>query len=165
MDKWMLGRLSSSLREVYESYEAYGFNGATSELLRFSTLDLSNFYLDVAKDRLYISSTDDAIRRRSCQTVLYYVLEGFMIAIAPILPHMAEDLYQNLPFNMEDKFTEKSVFELRYPKHLMEYEEHDSVTWTLVRKLRDDINKQMEIARSDKVIGASLEAAAFVCGG
>jgi len=162
MDKWMLGRLSSSLREVYNSYEEYGFNGATQELLRFSTADLSNFYLDVAKDRLYISSIDDKIRRRSCQTVLYYVLEGFMIAIAPILPHMAEDLYQNLPFERKDKFTEKSVFELRYPKHLMEYEEFDSTTWTLVRKLRDDINKQMEFARNDKVIGASLEAAAYV---
>jgi len=162
MDKWMLGCLSSSLRDVYNSYEEYGFNGATQELLRFSIADLSNFYLDVAKDRLYISSIDDKIRRRSCQTVLYNVLEGFMIAIAPILPHMAEDLYQNLPFERTDKFTEQSVFELRYPKHLMEYEEFDSTTWTLVRKLRDDINKQMEIARNDKVIGASLEAAAYV---
>jgi len=164
MDKWMLGRLSSSLTQIYNSYEEYGFNGATSELLRFSISDLSNFYLDVAKDRLYISSIDDKIRRRSCQTVLYNVLEGFMIAIAPILPHMAEDLYQNLPFEKKDggKFTEKSVFELRYPKHLMEYEEYDSDTWTLVRKLRDDINKQMEIARNDKLIGASLDAAAFV---
>merc|ERR1740129_1817465 len=86
-----------------------------------------------------------------------------MIAIAPILPHMAEDLYQNLPFERKDgKFTEQSVFELRYPKHLMEYEEYDSEIWTLVRKLRDDINKQLEIARSDKLIGASLDAAAFV---
>jgi len=162
MDKWMLGRLSSSLRQVYESYEEYGFNGATQELLRFSISDLSNFYLDVAKDRLYISSINDKVRRRSCQTVLYNVLEGFMIAISPILPHMAEDLYQNLPFERTDKFTEKSVFELQYPKHLMEYEEYESATWTLVRKLRDDINKQMEIARNDKIIGASLEAAAFV---
>jgi len=162
MDKWMLGRLSSSLRQVYESYEEYGFNSATQELLRFSISDLSNFYLDVAKDRLYISSINDKVRRRSCQTVLYNVLEGFMIAISPILPHMAEDLYQNLPFERTDKFTEKSVFELQYPKHLMEFEEYESATWTLVRKLRDDINKQMEIARNDKVIGASLEAAAFV---
>ena len=59
----------------------------------------------------------------------------------------------NLPFERKDKFTEKSAFELRYPKHVMECEEFDSSTWTLVRKLRDDINKKIEFARNDKVIG------------
>ncbi len=66
-------------------------------LQRFTVLDLSNFYLDVAKDRLYISEPGSA-DRRACQTVLAALLEGMLPLIAPLLPHMAEDAWQNLPY-------------------------------------------------------------------
>jgi len=157
MDKWMLGRLSATLKEVDEAIDEYQFNRATQELLRFATVDLSNFYLDIAKDRLYISAVND-VRRRSCQTVLHACLEGFAKAIAAIMPHMAEDIWQNLPY---EKPTE-SVFEGGWPTDLMMYEPHDADQWSMVRKLRDDVNKVMELARNDKLIGASLDAAAFV---
>lgn len=157
MDKWMLGRLSSVLKEVDTAVDEYQFGRATQELLRFASSDLSNFYLDVAKDRLYISGIDE-YRRRSCQTVLHAVLEGFAKAIAPILPHMAEDIWQTLPY---DAPTE-SVFEGGWPEHLTEFPEYEAERWTFVRSLRDDANKMLEIARTDKVIGASLDAAAFV---
>jgi len=157
MDKWMLGRLSALLREVDEATDDYQFSRATQEVLRFATADLSNFYLDVAKDRLYISSIDDA-RRRSCQTVLHACLEGFSKAIAPILPHMAEDIWQNLPY----KKPTESVFEGGWPGHLMSFPEHDEEQWTVVRNLRDDVNKVLESARADKLVGASLDAAAYV---
>ena len=81
------------LCEVQNAYDEYQFNRAVNEILRFATADLSNFYLDVAKDRLYISASDD-FRRRSCQTVLHACIEGFAKAIAPIIPHMAEDIWQ-----------------------------------------------------------------------
>lgn len=157
MDKWMLGRLSSLLKDVDEAIDEYQFSRATQEVLRFATADLSNFYLDVAKDRLYTSAIDDA-RRRSCQTVLHACLEGFAKAIAPILPHMAEDIWQNLPY---DKST-VSVFEGGWPKELMAFPEHDAEQWDFVRNLRDDVNKMLELARNDKVVGASLDAAAYV---
>lgn len=76
LDKWMLGRLAAVLKEVNNAYSEYQFYRATQELIKFSTVDLSNFYLDIAKDRLYISDVDD-FRRRSCQTVLHMCLEGF----------------------------------------------------------------------------------------
>lgn len=76
LDKWMLGRLAAVLKEVNNAYGEYQFYRATQELIKFSTVDLSNFYLDIAKDRLYISDVDD-FRRRSCQTVLHMCLEGF----------------------------------------------------------------------------------------
>lgn len=157
LDKWMLGRLSAVLKEVDEAMDQYQFQRAIQELLRFAAADLSNFYLDVAKDRLYISAVDD-VRRRSCQTVLHAVLEGFSKAISPILPHMAEDIWQNLPYS---KSTE-SVFEGGWPVDLTTFEEHDAEKWDLVRNLRDDVNKVLEVARNDKLVGASLEAAAFV---
>lgn len=157
MDKWMLGRLSSVLKEADEAIDDYQFSRATQEILRFASSDLSNFYLDVAKDRLYISGINDP-RRRSCQTVIHACLEGFAKSIAPILPHMAEDIWQNLPY---DTATE-SVFESGWPKDLMEFPDHDVKQWDLVRSLRDDVNKMLELARNDKLVGASLDAAAVV---
>jgi isoleucyl-tRNA synthetase len=90
LDKWMLGRLSIVLNEVDATTDEFQFNPATQALLN-SSADLSNFYLDVAKDRLYISSIDDP-RRRSCQTVLHAVLLGLAKSVAPILPHLAKDM-------------------------------------------------------------------------
>jgi len=157
MDKWMLGRLSSVLREIDEATDDYQFNRATQELLRFASFDLSNFYFDVAKDRLYISGINDQ-RRRSCQTVLHACLEGFAKGLAPILPHLAEDIWQNLPY---EKKTE-SVFEGGWPDNLMSFSDHDSEVWSFVLNIRDDTNKLLEFARSDKIIGASLDASAFI---
>ncbi len=157
LDKWMLGRLSAILKEVDSAVDEYQFSRASQELLRFASSDLSNFYLDVAKDRLYISGINDP-RRRSCQTVIHACLEGFAKAISPILPHMAEDIWQNLPY---DKPTE-SVFEGGWPKELMSFPEYDAEQWSMVRSLRDDVNKMLELARSDKIVGASLDAAAYV---
>lgn len=157
LDKWMLGRLSTVLKDVSEAMDEYEFQRAVQELLRFASADLSNFYLDVAKDRIYVSSIND-FRRRSCQTVIHACLEGFAKALSPILPHMAEDIWQNLPY---EKSTE-SVFEGGWPEQLSKFPTHDEEQWELVRNLRDDVNKLLESARSDKLVGASLDAAAFV---
>eukprot|EP00804_Cyclotella_cryptica_P006133 CCRYP_018437-RA/>CCRYP_018437-RA protein AED:0.15 eAED:0.15 QI:1269/1/1/1/1/1/2/1097/740 len=159
MDKWMLGTLSNVLKEVDEAMSEYQFSRATQELLRFSTSDLSNFYLDVAKDRLYISAVDDA-RRRSCQTVLHALLEGFAKSIAPVLPHMAEDIWQNLPYRSEGD--ESSVFEGGLPEVLISYPSFDTEKWSLVRDIRTDVNQVLELARKDKMVGASLDAAAYI---
>jgi len=160
LDKYLLGLLSQVWTEVDEDIDTYQFNAATQAMLRFTSADLSNFYLDVSKDRLYISPLDDLLRRRTCQTVLYYVLKGFIHSIAPILPHMAEDIYQNLPYNNNND--KSSIFEQSWPSELANFPAHDVEQWSLVRELRDDVNQLLERARSDKLVGASLEAAAYV---
>ena len=159
MDKWMLGTLSTVLKEVDDAMSQYQFSRATQELLRFSTSDLSNFYLDVAKDRLYISAVDDA-RRRSCQTVLHSLLEGFAKSIAPILPHMAEDIWQKLPYKSVND--ESSVFEGGVSEKLTSFPLVDTERWNLVRDIRTDVNQVLELARQDKLVGASLDAAAYI---
>jgi isoleucyl-tRNA synthetase len=157
LDKWMLGQLSYVLRTVDEAIDQYQFQKAVQEIMRFASADLSNFYLDVAKDRLYISAIDDK-RRRSCQTVIDACLEGFAKAISPLLPHMAEDIWQNLPYERATK----SVFEGGWPSHLMNFPQTDTRDWELVLKLRDDVNKMLEVVRADKIVGASMEAAAYI---
>ena len=151
LDRYMLGRLAQVLAEVRECYEAHQFSRVYSLLQQFAVSDLSNFYLDIAKDRLYISGPDDA-RRRSCQTVLAACVEGLAAALAPILPHLAEDIWQYLPYEK----SHASVFEAGWPKRAEPLEQ--PALWEAVRKLRDEVNQAFEVARNDKIIGATLEA-------
>lgn len=156
LDKHILGVLSEVMKEVKEGYDEYDFSRVVQALLRFCTADLSNFYLDVAKDRLYISEADD-FRRRSAQTVISQVLEGVTFALAPLLPHMAEDINLNLQKG-DDETKKSSLFEKTWPDHLSDFASHDPELWSLVRKIRDDGNQVMEKARRDKLIGSSMEA-------
>ncbi|GMH87402.1 hypothetical protein TrVE_jg12475 [Triparma verrucosa] len=156
LDKHILGVLSEVMKEVKEGYDTYDFSKVVQALLRFCTADLSNFYLDVAKDRLYISEADD-FRRRSAQTVIAEVLEGVTLALAPLLPHMAEDINLNLQKG-DDETKKSSVFEKTWPTRLEEFGAHDEELWTLIRNIRDDANQVMEKARRDKLIGSSMEA-------
>ena len=157
LDKYMLHRMTEVFNNVTKAFDNYQFFRFFQTVQNFCVVDLSNFYLDVAKDRLYISVAD-SYRRRSCQTVLQIALENLARAIGPVLCHMAEDIWQNLPY---EKTTE-SVFEGGWPKELMSFSEHDAEQWDMVRSLRDDVNKVLELARSDKLVGASLDAAAYV---
>jgi len=160
-DQWILGQSSLVWKRVDEAMSEFQFQRAIQELLRFASSDLSNFYLDVAKDRLYISAPNDVQRRRSCQTVLHHVLLGLVKSLSPILPHLAEDAWQNyLDDSSEGGST--SVFEGGFPEHLMEFPLHEEEKWNFIRTLRDDVNKALEKARADKLVGASLDAAAYI---
>lgn len=154
LDQYMLHRVSDVFGEVNEAFESYQFFKFFQTVQNFCVVELSNFYLDIAKDRLYISSLDSP-RRRSCQTVLAIALENLATAIAPVLCHMAEDIWQFLPYET----AHKSVFEAGWLKLDPQWQRPDLVaSWTTLREIRDEINKVMEQARSEKAIGASLEA-------
>jgi isoleucyl-tRNA synthetase len=154
LDRYMLHRMSEVLSEITESFDRYQFFKFFQIVQNFCIVDLSNFYLDIAKDRLYISAPT-SFRRRSCQTVLAIILENLTRAIAPVLCHMAEDIWQYLPYQTPYK----SVFESGWVKLDPQWSQPDlAVTWDKIRDLRTDVNKVMEQARTDKAIGSSLEA-------
>jgi isoleucyl-tRNA synthetase len=154
LDRYMLHRMSVVFSEITESFDRYQFFKFFQTVQNFCIVDLSNFYLDIAKDRLYISAPD-SFRRRSCQTVIAIILENLTRAIAPVLCHMAEDIWQYLPYQTPYK----SVFESGWVKLDPQWSQpHLAVTWDKIRDLRTDINKVMEQARTDKAIGSSLEA-------
>ncbi len=157
LDKYILGRLAATLQEVEEAYDAFQFSRASQALQRFAVADLSAFYLDVAKDRLYIAAADDA-RRRSCQTTLRLLLEGLATAMGPLLPHMAEDIWQNLPYAKPAA----SVFQAGWVDALRAFPAFEAEEWASLLRLRDDVNKCMEAARREGVLGASLEAAVYI---
>ena len=157
LDKYMLHRMSEVFAEVTEAYESYQFFRFFQAIQNFCVVDLSNFYLDIAKDRLYISSLD-SFRRRSCQTVLSIAIENIAKAIAPVLCHMAEDIWQALPYDTGYK----SVFESGWVEIADEWRvgvvREQPLQWDTIRHLRDEVNKVMEQARTDKAIGSSLDA-------
>jgi isoleucyl-tRNA synthetase len=154
LDKYMLHRIREVFNEVTEAFDSFQFFRFFQTVQNFCVVDLSNFYLDVAKDRLYISAAD-SFRRRSCQTVLQIALENLARAIAPVLCHTAEDIWQFIPY----KTPYKSVFEAGWVQVDDEWENEDLAEfWDTLRSLRTDVNKVIEQARVEKLIGSSLEA-------
>ncbi|OIP72385.1 MAG: isoleucine--tRNA ligase [Oscillatoriales cyanobacterium CG2_30_40_61] len=154
LDQYMLHRITEVFTEVTESFESYQFFRFFQVIQNFCVVDLSNFYLDIAKDRLYISGVD-GFRRRSCQTVLAVALENLVKAIAPVLCHTAEDIWQNIPYSPP----QTSVFEGGWVRLEKQWEKPELGTlWQQLRQIRSDVNVVLEKARQDKMIGASLEA-------
>ncbi|MBD2579992.1 isoleucine--tRNA ligase [Oscillatoria sp. FACHB-1406] len=154
LDRYMLHRMTEIFAEVTDAFESFQFFRFFQTVQNFCVVDLSNFYLDIAKDRLYISDANSP-RRRSCQTVLAVALENLARAIAPVLSHLAEDIWQYLPY----KTPSASVFESGWVKTEKNWENPElAASWAFLRELRDATNKVMEAARNAKAIGSSLDA-------
>jgi len=154
LDRYMLHRMTEVFATVTEAFESYQFFQFFQTVQNFCVVDLSNFYLDIAKDRLYISAPH-SLRRRSCQTVLAIALENLARAIAPVLSHLAEDIWQYLPY----KTAHTSVFASGWVSLAATWQQPALATyWETLRDIRDEVNKVMEQARNAKAIGAALEA-------
>ncbi|WP_228054688.1 isoleucine--tRNA ligase [Gloeocapsopsis crepidinum] len=154
LDRYMLHRMTEVFKDVTEAMTSYQFFRFFQTVQNFCVVDLSNFYLDIAKDRLYISAPN-AFRRRSCQTVLSVALENLARAIAPVLCHMAEDIWQQLPYPTPYK----SVFEAGWVKLEEQWQNSElGNSWQKLRQIRGEVNKVLEQARVEKMIGSSLEA-------
>ncbi|KAG6582211.1 Isoleucine--tRNA ligase, chloroplastic/mitochondrial, partial [Cucurbita argyrosperma subsp. sororia] len=162
IDQHALFQLENIINNIRESYESYQFFKIFQIIQRFVIVDLSNFYFDVAKDRLYVGGST-SFTRRSCQTVLAAHIVSIARIIAPILPHLAEDVWQNLPFQYtnDDGSAAKFVFESRWPslnKTRLSLPREEVDFWANILELRTEVNKVLEVARTGKLIGSSLEA-------
>ena len=158
LDKWMLNRTAEVIDEISDAYNNFEFSKFFQTIQNFCVVDLSNFYLDIAKDRLYVSSKSD-FRRRSCQTVLSLVIEKISGLIAPVLCHMAEDIWQNIPYSLK----EDSVFQRGWPQVPESWRNNShNVHVAELRKLRTVINRMLESCRSNQELGSSLEASVRV---
>jgi isoleucyl-tRNA synthetase len=158
LDRYMLHRMTEVFADITDAFETYQFFRFFQTVQNFCVVDLSNFYLDTAKDRLYISAAE-SFRRRSCQTVLAIAIENLARAIAPVLSHMAEDIWQNLPYPTPYE----SVFESGWVKLDDQWKQPELVDlWGQLRTIRQEVNKVLEQARTGKDIGSSLEAKALL---
>ncbi|MEX0271253.1 isoleucine--tRNA ligase [Leptolyngbyaceae cyanobacterium UHCC 1019] len=154
LDRYMLHRITEVFSDVTDAFETFQFFRFFQTVQNFCVVDLSNFYLDIAKDRLYISA-ENSPRRRSCQTVIWVALENLARAIAPVLSHLAEDIWQFLPYPTPYQ----SVFEAGWLNLEPEWNQPElAEKWVKIREIRTEVNKVLEQARTAKAIGSSLEA-------
>ncbi len=153
IDRWAMGRLQQLIRRVTRAYDNYEYHLVFHSLHNFCVVDMSNFYLDIIKDRLYCSQ-QDSVTRRTAQTVLYELLRKLVIMFAPVLAYTSEEIWQKLPGSKE-----QSVQLEDWPEPEPAYEDEEYMeSWETFLKARSEISRALEEARSSKSIGASLEA-------
>ncbi|AGK53005.1 isoleucine--tRNA ligase [Bacillus sp. 1NLA3E] len=153
VDQFMLVKLNKVIKTVRHSYENYEFATIYHAVNNFCTLDLSSFYLDFAKDVLYIEANNN-LERRSIQTVLHESLLTLVKLVAPILSHTADEVWAYIPSEKEESVQLTDLPEYVELPNANELEDK----WSLFMKLRDDVLKALEEARNEKVIGKSLTA-------
>jgi len=154
MDRWAVAEAMVVLNEVTESYEEFRFHEIYRTVHSFATTFLSNFYLDVLKDRLYTFAKQDP-RRRSAQTALFYIFRILVKVLAPILPFTSEEAWKS--FQVEPGVS--SVQLSSWPEFDKEWIEKSEVKeWEDILAIRDKVNAKMEERRAQGQIGSSLEA-------
>ena len=152
IDRWALeacNKLTATMRDAYEHYD---FSRAYHALYNFCVIDMSNFYMDVIKDRLYCA---DEHARRCAQTALYRILVDFTKLLAPILCFTSQEIWSYIP--KLDGMKDYVVFE-QMPEAKAAADEAFEAKWDRIMAIRDDVKKVLEQARADKVIGSALEA-------
>ena len=156
LDRWALARMDQVAGECRKAYDNFEFHLVYYAIRNFCTIDLSNFYLDIIKDRLYVEKPD-SVSRRAAQTAIYRILRDMTLVFAPILAFTCEEIWANLP-QSADHDPEACVFN-EMPKGGNSKETAEFMAkWERIRKVRDDVNKALENARNQKTIGKSLEA-------
>ena len=160
IDKFALHKLNKLIEEVTVAFENYEFYKYFQCLQNFAAVDLSSFYLDIVKDRLYTAGKK-SLSRRACQTVLYENLMALVKILAPVMPHQAEDIWQNIPECQKGGLI--SILLADWPavnnKWTNEKLEED---FTKILKSREIVSRAIEPLRADKKVGSSLEVAVYV---
>ena len=152
IDAYMLHQLNELITSVREAYENFDYSTVYHQIHDFCAIDLSSFYLDFAKDILYIEPENDK-RRRSIQTVYYDTLVTLVKLITPIIPHTAEEVWEHIP-HVEEEFVQ--LTDIPEAEKVMEQELIEK--WNEFMNIRDDVLKALEEARDEKIIGKSLES-------
>jgi isoleucyl-tRNA synthetase len=158
IDRWALARTARLIKRCVKGYEDYQFHLVYSALYNFCTVDLSAFYLDVLKDRLYTHATRSA-SRRSAQTALWHILNSFTRLIAPILPFTAEEILDAMYEGCSPRERPASVHVLLFPPYEANHDrEVLLVEWDRLLEVRQAVSKALEELRQTGAIGNSLEA-------
>ncbi len=160
LDKWALMKLDALIDKVNEGYNSFDFHIAFHAIHNFCVVDMSNFYLDIIKDRLYCEKEDSEIRR-AAQTAMYRILSAVVRLSAPIISFTAEEIWGYMPHSSKDD--KQSVFLNQMPeKSGIESSAYFENKWSFIERIRETVNKALENARNAKIIGKSLEAKVLI---
>lgn len=164
IDKWALAKLNNLMNKVKNGYESFEFYEVYHAVQKFCIVDMSNFYLDVLKDRLYVEKSN-GVERRTAQTTIYIILNALVKMIAPILSYTSEEIWKYMP-HFESEKTESIFLNDMSENVNLEITEKFIDKWDKIHKIRNEIKKILEIQRKNKIIGSSLEAEiAIYCDG
>lgn len=153
IDRLAMSMLQHLIEKVDNAYETFAFHEVFHSIYKFCVIDMSSFYLDILKDRLYTFKTDSE-ERRSAQFVLYNILITLTKLIAPIISFTAEEIWSHMPGKSEE-----SIFLSSFPKANEDFKDKElEDKWQELLIIRNEVNKALEIKRQDKVIGNALEA-------
>jgi isoleucyl-tRNA synthetase len=163
IDRWAMSRLQTFTAKVTTAYESFDFHEVFHSIYNFCIVDMSSFYLDVLKDRLYTFKSDSA-ERRAAQWVLSRILSAMTRLMSPVLSFTAEEIWQNLRQSAKGEAQggrdmEESVFLSSFPEPDEKYSDLElEKKWEDLFLLRSEVNKAIEIKRAERFLGNSLEA-------
>ena len=156
IDKWALTKLNKLIEDCSNAYDGYDFKKAYQAINQFCVVDMSNFYLDIIKDRLYTEKLN-SIERRAVQTTMYEILQALVRILAPMTCFTAEEIWKFMPHKDNEKLD--SVMLSYYPEINEKYNNKElEEKWNKIIKIKELVSKKLEEARSEKVIGHSLNA-------
>ncbi len=156
IDKWALAKLNSLIDKVREAYDKYEFHIVYHSIHNFCVVDMSNFYLDVLKDRLYTEKADSP-RRRAAQTAMYLILNAMTRMTAPILAYTSDEIWKFMPHSAADEASHVIYNEMP-EKVAADVDDSFMEFWNRIHELRDDVKKTLEPMIKEKTIKSSLEA-------
>ena len=160
LDKFALYKLNQLIEQVTEAFENYEFYKYFQSLQNFAAVDLSAFYLDIVKDRLYTAGKK-SLSRRACQTVLYEISQTLVRLLVPVMPHQAEDIWQNVPKSQQGGL--ESILLSNWPVVNEKWNNPQlEEDFTKILKAREVVTRAIEPLRADKKVGSSLEVAVYV---
>lgn len=160
LDKFALHKLNQLINQVTEAFDNYEFYKYFQHLQNFAAVDLSAFYLDIVKDRLYTAGKK-SLSRRACQTVLFEISQALVRVLAPVMPHQAEDIWQNVPEYQRGGL--ESILLSNWPKANPRWDNAPlEEEFSKILKTREIVTKAIEPLRADKRVGSSLEVAVYI---
>lgn len=155
IDKWAMIKLNDLIATVIDAYDKYEFHQVYHSIHKFCVVDMSNFYLDVLKDRLYTEKADSK-ERRAAQTVMYHILESLTLMLAPILAYTSDEIWRFMP-HASDADPENVLFNDMPGRFELEVEDGFEAAWDRIHDLRDTVKKSLEVIIKDKTVKSSLE--------
>ncbi|MCH5300238.1 MAG: isoleucine--tRNA ligase [Ruminococcus sp.] len=156
IDKWALVKLNELISKVKTAYDKYEFHQVYHSIHNFCVVDMSNFYLDVLKDRLYTEKAE-SLSRRAAQTTIYTIVDAMTRMISPILAYTSDEIWGYMPHSKDDN-TENVVFTSMPEQVEISVEDGFMDKWDRIHELRDSVKKTLESFIKDKTIKSSLEA-------
>ena len=157
LDRWAVTKLNALITKCFAAYDNYEFHVVSHAINDFCVVELSSFYLDIIKDRLYCDGTD-SLSRRSAQTALWLILDTITKLFAPILAFTCDEIWQAMPHKEGDDGRNVVLNEMNQPFAAYALSEDTMAAWEGIIALRDVVNAALEAARNEKKIGKSLEA-------